>query len=54
MGRITLVQAAQWCGGNTAKKYEQIAFLGAENALSRLKPGMLYVAGEKANPRKIA
>ena len=48
MGRITLAQAAQWCGGKTAEKYAQVAFCGAENALSRLKPGMLYVAGEKA------
>lgn len=47
MGRITLAQAAQWCGGVTAEKYGQIAFCGAENALSRLQPGMLYVAGEK-------
>lgn len=54
MGRITLTQAAQWCGGLAAEKYAQVSFLGAENALTRLKPGMLYVADSDASEQELA
>lgn len=54
MSRITLAEAAKWCGGSVREKYAQISFLGAENALSRLKPGMLYIAGENDSPKELA
>ena len=44
MGRITLQQAAQWCGGQINEKYKDIAFLGANNDTRKLEPGQLFVA----------
>ncbi len=44
MGRITLRQAAQWCGGRIDPKYEEVTFLGANNDSRKLKPGELFVA----------
>ncbi|MBO5317354.1 MAG: hypothetical protein J6A74_02805, partial [Oscillospiraceae bacterium] len=54
MSRITLAQAAKWCGGSVPEKYARQSFFGAENALSRLKPGMLYVAGENGSEEELA
>ena len=31
MGRITLQQAANWCGGWIDPKYKDVTFLGANN-----------------------
>ena len=31
MSRITLEQAARWCGGTVAPQYAQVEFLGATN-----------------------
>ncbi len=44
MGRITLEQAAQWCGGQIDPKYKDVTFLGANNDTRRLQPGELFVA----------
>ena len=44
MARITLGQAAQWCGGRINEKYENVTFLGANNDTRKLEPGQLFVA----------
>ena len=44
MGRITLQQAAQWCGGRIDPKYKDVAFLGAGNDTRKLQEGQLFVA----------
>lgn len=44
MSRITLEQAAQWCGGSIDPKYKDITFLGANNDSRKLTPGQLFLA----------
>ena len=44
MSRITLQQAAQWCGGKIDPKYKDITFLGANNDTRKLRKGELFVA----------
>ena len=44
MGRITLAQAAQWCGGQIDPKYADIAFFGANNDTRKLEKGQLFLA----------
>ena len=44
MGRITLAQAALWCGGRVDPKYGEITFLGANNDTRKLEPGQLFLA----------
>ena len=44
MGRITLQQAAQWCGGRIDPKYKDVTFLGANNDTRKLEPGQLFIA----------
>lgn len=44
MGRITLRQAAQWCGGHIDPKYEDVTFFGANNDSRNVQPGQLFVA----------
>ena len=44
MGRITLQQAAQWCGGKIDPKYKDVTFLGANNDTRKLQAGELFVA----------
>ena len=44
MGRITLRQAADWCGGRINPKYADITFLGANNDSRNIKEGQLFVA----------
>ena len=44
MGRITLQQAAQWCGGQIDPKYKDVTFLGANNDTRKLEEGQLFVA----------
>ena len=44
MGRITLEQAAQWCGGKIDPKYKDVIFYGASNDTRSLKKGQLFVA----------
>ena len=44
MGRITLQQAAEWCGGKIDPKYKDVTFLGANNDTRKLQAGELFVA----------
>jgi len=44
VGKITLEQAAQWCGGKVAAKYKDVTFLGANNDTRKLQEGQLFVA----------
>ena len=43
MGKLTLKQAAAWCGGWVDPKYEDIEFLGANNDTRVIKPGQLFI-----------
>ena len=43
MGKLTLKQAAAWCGGWVDPKYEDIEFFGANNDTRVLKPGQLFI-----------
>ncbi len=44
MGKITLAQAAQWCGGKIDPKYAEVSFLGAGNDTRLIEPGQLFLA----------
>lgn len=44
MARITLAQAAAWCGGTVEPKYADVTFLGASNDSRNIQPGQLFVA----------
>ena len=44
MGKITLQQAAAWCGGSVDPKYADVEFLGANNDTRILKEGQLFLA----------
>ena len=44
MGRITLQQAAQWCGGRIDPKYKDVVFLGANNDTRKLEKDQLFIA----------
>ena len=44
MARITLAQAAAWCGGKVEPKYADVTFLGASNDSRNIKPEQLFVA----------
>ena len=44
MGRITLQQAAQWCGGRIDPKYADVVFYGANNDSRSVEPGQMFVA----------
>ena len=44
MGRITLQQAALWCGGRIDHKYKDVTFLGANNDTRKLEPEQLFIA----------
>lgn len=44
MGRITLQQAAQWCGGQIDPKYGDVTFFGANNDSRQIQPGELFIA----------
>ena len=43
MAKLTLKQAAAWCGGWVDPKYENIEFLGANNDTRIIKPGQLFI-----------
>jgi len=43
MGKITLRQAAAWCGGTVEEKYADVEFLGANNDTRILQPGQLFI-----------
>ncbi len=44
MGKITLQQAALWCGGKIDSKYKNVTFYGANNDSRKLEKGQLFVA----------
>ena len=44
MGKITLQQAALWCGGKIDEKYKDVTFFGANNDSRKLEEGQLFVA----------
>ena len=44
MGRITLQQAAQWCGGRIDPKYKDVTFLGANMDTRKIEEGQLFIA----------
>ncbi len=44
MGKITLAQAAQWCGGQIDPKYAEVTFYGACNDTRKIEPGQLFIA----------
>ncbi len=44
MAKITLAQAASWCGGKVDPKYADITFYGANNDSRIIKGGQLFVA----------
>ncbi len=48
MGRITLAQAAGWCGGHVEPQYQDIEFLGANMDSRHIQPGQLFIALEGA------
>lgn len=48
MGKITLKQAAAWCGGMVDEKYENVTFFGAGNDTRTLKKGELFVVLQSA------
>ena len=43
MAKITLKQAALWCGGYVEEKYEDVEFLGGNNDTRVLQPGQLFI-----------
>ena len=43
MAKLTLKQAAQWCGGTVDEKYENVEFFGANNDTRVLQPGQLFI-----------
>ena len=44
MGKITLAQAALWCGGHVEEKYKDVTFCGANMDSRKLEAGQLFVA----------
>ena len=44
MGKITLKQAAAWCGGTIDPKYADVEFLGANNDTRIIQEGQLFIA----------
>ena len=44
MGRITLSQAAAWCGGYVEEQYKDVTFLGANMDSRKIEPGQLFIA----------
>ena len=49
MARITLRDAAQWCGGTVEEKYADLVFSGAANDTRSIRPGELFVALQGAS-----
>ncbi len=43
MGKLTLKQAAAWCGGWVDPKYEDVEFFGANNDTRKIEPGQLFI-----------
>ena len=45
MAKLTLRQAAQWCGGHVEEKYADVEFLGAGNDTRVLQPAQGIPSG---------
>ena len=43
MAKLTLKQAAAWCGGTVDEKYENVEFLGANNDTRIIREGQLFI-----------
>ena len=43
MAKITLRQAAAWCGGTVDEKYADVEFFGANNDTRVMQPGQLFI-----------
>ena len=43
MAKLTLKQAALWCGGYVDPKYENVEFFGANNDTRIIQPGQLFI-----------
>jgi len=43
MAKLTLRQAAKWCGGHVEEKYADVEFLGAGNDTRVIQPGQLFI-----------
>ena len=43
MAKLTLRQAARWCGGFVEEKYADVEFFGANNDTRVLQPGQLFI-----------
>ena len=43
MAKLTLRQAAAWCGGRVEEKYADVEFFGANNDTRVLQPGQLFI-----------
>lgn len=48
MGKITLRQAADWCGGRVKPQFENVEFFGANMDSRNIQPGQMFVALEGA------
>ena len=48
MAKLTLRQAARWCGGFVEEKYADVEFFGANNDTRVLQKGQLFVVLEAA------
>ena len=46
MSKITLREAAEWCGGHVEPQFENVIFEGANNDSRKLRPGELFIALE--------
>ena len=44
MAKITLRDAAKWCGGTVEEKYADLVFEGAGNDTRSIQPGQLFIA----------
>lgn len=44
MGKLTVAQAAAWCGGEYDPRYGGVTFDGAGNDSRKIRPGQLFVA----------
>ena len=50
MSKITLRQAARWCGGTVEEKYADIEFFGANNDTRIIRPGQLFIVLQGVKP----
>ena len=48
MAKLTLRQAARWCGGFVEEKYADVEFFGASNDTRVIQKGQLFVVLEAA------